>query len=238
MSRTYGEYCALARALDHIGDRWTLLIIRQLLLGPARFKDLLSGLPGIATNLLTQRLRSLEADGLVARTHTSPPDRAAAYELTATGQELEEPIFALIRWGRHWMLRGRDGDDFQASWLLLAFRALSQTARPPLPRTTIAVRCHDTTITLHARPNGVTVRDGPPIHPDLIIEGGPEALLGLFAGAIPLEDAIRDPNLDIEGDQDCLRRLLGRLELAERQQLAAKPSAEAKSRDARSTRHA
>lgn len=211
-SKTYGQYCGLARALDHVGDRWTLLIVRELLLGPARFRDLESGLPGIATNLLTQRLRDLEADGLVARTSTPPPDGAPAYELTEAGHELREAVLALIRWGRHWMLRGPDGDAFQTSWLLLALQALTQALRPPLPALTAAIRCHGTTITLHVRQNDVTVRETDPIDADLTLEGEPDAVLGLFAGAMPLEDA-QHSTLDIEGDQTRLERLLSRLEL-------------------------
>lgn len=211
-SKTYGQYCALARALDHVGDRWTLLIIRELLLGPARFRDLRSGLPGIATNLLTQRLRDLEADGLVARTRMPPPDGAPAYELTDTGHELREAVLALIRWGRHWMLRGPDGDEFRTSWLLIALQALTQALRPPLPRVTAAIRCHGTTITLHVRQNDVTVREGEPIDADLTLEGEPDTVLGLFAGATPLEDT-QHTTLDIQGDQTRLKRLLSRLEL-------------------------
>lgn len=211
MPKTYGQYCALARALDHIGDRWTLLIVRELLLGPARFTDLLGGLPGIATNLLTERLRSLEADGLVRRTPRSPSHRSFAYELTETGRELQEPVHGLIRWGRRWMLDGPDGDHFRVDWLLLALQALTQTARPPLPKVTVAIRCRGTAITLHARRQGIILQRGEPLEPDLAVEGDPDALLGLFAGAIPVESAPRRGGLRIRGNDEPLKSLLVRL---------------------------
>src|SRR5947209_18910424 len=97
--RSYDQYCAIARGLDVIGDRWTLLLVRDLLLGPKRYKDLLSGLPGIGTNLLADRLRDLEGVGLIARTVLPPPAGSTVYQLTESGQALEPPVVALGRCG-------------------------------------------------------------------------------------------------------------------------------------------
>src|SRR5690625_6913914 len=97
MSRDYGQYCGLARALDVVGDRWNLLIVRQLLMAPARYGELRDGLPGIATNLLTDRLRDLENAGVLER-RLSDGGSAISYALTEWGAQLREPIYALVRW--------------------------------------------------------------------------------------------------------------------------------------------
>src|SRR2546427_12402137 len=97
--RSYDQWCAVARSLDVVGERWTLLIVRDLLVGPKRYKDLLIGLPGIGTNLLADRLRELEGAGILRRTVLPPPAGSTVYELTSSGQALEPVILALGRWG-------------------------------------------------------------------------------------------------------------------------------------------
>ena len=97
--RSYGEFCAVARALDVIGDRWTLLIVRELLLRPCRYTDLRDGLPGIATNLLAERLRELEAANVVEREDPEPPVATTLYRLTERGEQLRPVIQQLLRWG-------------------------------------------------------------------------------------------------------------------------------------------
>src|SRR5712691_3728539 len=97
--RSYNQYCALARALDVVGERWTLLLVRELLLGPRRYKDLLDGLPGIGTNLLADRLKHLEDAGMIRRVVLPPPAGSAVYELTELGRRLEPAVFELGRWG-------------------------------------------------------------------------------------------------------------------------------------------
>ncbi|HLF40528.1 MAG TPA: helix-turn-helix domain-containing protein, partial [Acidimicrobiia bacterium] len=124
MTKTYGQFCGLARALDHIGDRWTLLVVRELLVAPARYGDLLGALEGVPTNLLADRLRQLEADGLVVREHDPGDRRRTTYRLTPLGLGLEPALLALIRWGAHWMRTGPEGDRLDPGWLLLALRAL------------------------------------------------------------------------------------------------------------------
>src|SRR5579875_1901967 len=108
--RTYGQYCSIARALDAVGDRWTMLIVRELLLqGACRFTDLKNGLPGIATNLLSARLKELEDAGLVSREDAPPPVATALYSLTADGRALEPVLQALGRWGVRRMTTERAG---------------------------------------------------------------------------------------------------------------------------------
>ncbi len=120
--RTYGQYCGLARSLEVVGDRWNLLIVRQLLIAPARYRDLIDGLPGIATNLLADRLRDLEASGVVER-RLAGEGSVVEYALTPWGAELRQPIESLIRWSTPLMVRGPDGDSFRPEWLALAVRA-------------------------------------------------------------------------------------------------------------------
>src|SRR5205823_3941457 len=123
MSRNYGQYCGLARALDVVGDRWNLLIVRQLLVAPARYRELLNGLPGVATNLLANRLRDLETAGVVER-RLAGEGNAVVYALTPWGAELREPIEGLIRWSAPLMMRGPGGDRFRGEWLVVALPAL------------------------------------------------------------------------------------------------------------------
>src|SRR5689334_519503 len=101
--RSYHQFCGLASALDVVGERWTLLIVRNLLLGPLRYSELLHGLPGITTNLLAKRLREMESHGLIERARSSATDSASAYRLTELGAALEPALHALGSWGWNWM---------------------------------------------------------------------------------------------------------------------------------------
>jgi DNA-binding HxlR family transcriptional regulator len=120
--RSYDQYCGLARALDVLGERWTLLVIRNLLLGPQRYSELLRGLPGITTNLLAKRLQEMEAEGLIERASTSGGDSTSAYRLTLLGQSLEPAIHALGRWGWQRMGKPSARDRRSIDWLLVALR--------------------------------------------------------------------------------------------------------------------
>jgi DNA-binding HxlR family transcriptional regulator len=122
--KSYGQFCGLARALDRIGDRWTLLVIRELLLGPISFRRLQEGLSGVSPALLTQRVNCLIADGLVERNDAPARSKSVEYALTAAGHDLEDAIFELIRWGGRWMLSGPGDDRVDPAWALLALRAL------------------------------------------------------------------------------------------------------------------
>lgn len=123
VSRSYRQYCAVARGLDLVGERWTLLIVRDLLTGPKRYKDLLAGLPGIGTNLLATRLRDLEEQGFVGRRVLPPPAGSTVYELTEVGQALEPVVTALGRWGHRFLGARREGEFLSTNAYLLAMRA-------------------------------------------------------------------------------------------------------------------
>jgi DNA-binding HxlR family transcriptional regulator len=132
--RTYGQYCAVAKALDLIGDRWTLLVVRELLVrGPCRYTDLRNGLPGIATNLLSDRLRQLEDAGILSREEAPPPVATTLFTLTSRGAELAPLLQELMRWGMPLMVDGpAPGDVFRGQWMTWAAEmSLTDTDHDP-----------------------------------------------------------------------------------------------------------
>lgn len=208
--RSYQQYCALARALDHVGGRWTLLIVRELLLGPKRFTDLRDNLPGIATNLLTDRLRALQADGIVRTQELPPPAASAVYQLTDLGHGLEEPVHALIRWGSHWMTAGSGDDAFRPEWLAVALEALG-SGQGLDEEVVVDLRIGSETTRLRFGEGHISV--GAPEKtsaPDLEVACRPETLLGVASGLYRLEDALTD-DLRLAGDdpEGTFRRVFG-----------------------------
>jgi len=120
--RCYRQFCGLARALDVVGERWTLLIVRNLLLGPRRYGDLLDQLPGITTNLLAKRLREMSDAGLIRKTQLPAPAGAIVYELTEEGAALEPVTSELARWGGRFMDRPKRGDTVNLAWGMLSLK--------------------------------------------------------------------------------------------------------------------
>lgn len=198
--RPYGQYCALARGLDVIGDRWVLLIVRELLVGPRRYGELAHGLPGIATNLLADRLRTMQANGLVARTDD---DR---YQLTERGEGLREVVAAIGRWASPLMEGIADGDSFRSYWIAHPVAALFPGVDPARPELSIEVRCGDEPMTIHCAEGRVSVQPGQAAAPDLVLTGPPDATIGLFARQIDAAQA-KARGLAITGDLRLLRRL-------------------------------
>ncbi|MGW5523924.1 winged helix-turn-helix transcriptional regulator [Gordonia sp. NPDC003950] len=203
VSKEYGQYCGLARALDVVGDRWNLLIVRQLLIRPARYSELRSGLPGVATNLLAGRLRELEAAGVIERRLADDAD-GIEYALTAWGRELREPIEGLIRWSTPLMTRGPQGDEFRAEWLELALPAV--LADRPRPRRTVSIRVElpEGTIVITSTRSGFEIggsADGPV---DAVIRTGADVLLGVAVGMLPVD------SLDVDGDRSAVRAVFDR----------------------------
>lgn len=204
MSRDYGQYCGLARALDVVGDRWNLLIVRQLLIGPARFGELREGLSGIATNLLTDRLRDLEAGGVIER-RLSEDSSAIIYALTPWGAQLREPINALIRWSTPLMIRGPEGDEFRPDGLLVALPALFAGRIPADEAVAVGVTVDGVMVQLHASATGVSVGwpDGRDL--DAVLAAEAPFVLGLAAGVLSLDDIATLVHID--GDESALRTL-------------------------------
>lgn len=204
--RSYGQYCGLARALDVVGDRWNLLIVRQLLIAPARYRELLDGLPGVATNLLADRLRELETAGVVER-RLAEESNAVVYALTPWGAELREPVESLIRWSTPLMVRGPGGDRFRAEWLVLPLRALLGGRVTARRSSTVGIAVDGQLVQVRATRSGIEVSPHDGCDLDAVVRADPSIVLGLAAGALTLDDA--RGHVDIEGDEAAVRAVLG-----------------------------
>lgn len=206
--RGYGQYCGLARSLEIVGDRWNLLIVRQLLIGPARYRDLIDGLPGIATNLLADRLRDLETAGVLER-RLADKGSVVEYALTPWGAELREPIESLIRWSAPLMSRGPEGDSFRPEWLALALPALLDARVKIRAAATVGLEVGGAPFQLRATRSGFEVgpRDGR--DPDATVRADPACVLGLAAGALALDDARALGMIEIDGAESAVRAVFG-----------------------------
>lgn len=198
--RSYGQFCGLARALDIVGDRWNLLIVRELLPGTMRYSELKASLAGIATNLLAQRLRSLEANGIVER---QLGDAGVLYALTPWGAALREPMEALGRWGVPLLMAGQGEDSFQPRWLVLALPALLRdvSATPALE---LGLHIEGLLIILRIDQDGPRATVEPGHQPSTILSAAPEIVVGLAAGGLTIDQALAAGSL--RGDAAVLRR--------------------------------
>jgi len=188
--RSYGEYCAVAKSLDVVGNRWTLLIVRELLLrGPARYTDLRDGLPGIATNLLAERLRELEEEGLVARVQAPPPVATTLFRLTPRGEELRPVIERLVLWGMPLMAQQLPNDAVRSHWIGFALESMLSDHDPDGPPLMIELRTGDQPVTLETHDGAVRARFGSADHPDAVLAGPPKPIAGFLIGWIELADA-------------------------------------------------
>ena len=205
--RSYNQYCAIAKALDVIGDRWNLLIVRELLLqGPCRYTDLLHGLPGIATNLLSDRLRDLEDAGVITREEAPPPIATTLFRLTPRGLELKEVVHELGRWGAPLMAERDEQDVYRDSWLALPVSLFVKDRTPHEPPVTIELRAGTEPITVETRHGKLQTRPGGVDKPDLILTGAPELVVGLLTGELSLSSA-RTRGLRAQGNTKVLARL-------------------------------
>ena len=200
--KSYGQFCGLARSLDRIGDRWALLIIRELLLGERTFRELLAALDGISPTVLTQRLAQLAEDGLVVRNAAPPRSKSVIYSLTDGGRALERTIVELIRWGSRWMLDGPGDDRSEPRWAPLALRALLEGRPSRRGLIHLDVEGVGVTITGSARRRRVTT--GLTGSPDATIAASLPVLLAIAADATTLEAA----GVTVSGDSDIAGDLL------------------------------
>jgi len=205
MSRDYGQYCGLARSLDVVGDRWNLLIVRQLLMGPARYGELREGLSGIATNLLTDRLRDLETAGVIER-QLSGDSSAITYALTEWGAQLREPINALVRWSTPLMIRGPENDEFRPEWLLVALPALFEGRVPTDHSATVGIVVDGAMVQLRATESGIVVSNPDGRELAAVLTANAHLVLGLATGMLSLDD-VRTV-VDIDGNESALRCFL------------------------------
>jgi DNA-binding HxlR family transcriptional regulator len=211
--RSYGQYCGVAHALDLVGERWALLVLRDLLLGPKRFTDLRRSLPGIGASMLSARLKELEQAGVVTRRRLPPPAASTVYELTDYGRELEDILLALGRWGARSM-GPRTGDTaLVAEWLAVALVAYFQSAAAAGVTATFELRVADTTFHARVEDCRLEMRHGEAAAPDLVLETDEATLLALFAGLVAPGDAVARGAVRMEGEEDLIESLLAMFRL-------------------------
>jgi len=201
----YAQFCPLARATEILGERWTLLVVRELLLGPKRFADLRGPLAGISSSVLADRLLRLEERGLVARRRLPAPASALVYELTSTGRALLPVVVELVRWGLRFLAPPRAGDRIEPHWVRLGLMACARRNAAPARRFNVTLPDSDGDVAFHVAggPHGTVVHESPS-EADASIRGAPLVLLGMAAGSIDPRDAIRSGALRARGDVDAL----------------------------------
>ena len=205
--RSYDEYCAIAKSLDVVGDRWTLLIVRELALrGPARYTDVRNGLPGIASNLLAERLRELERAGVLAREDAPPPIATTLFRLTPRGDELRSVLDALFRWGMPLMTEQRPDDAVRSHWLAGALEAMLTDRHPDGPPVTVELQTGDQPIVLWAQDGAIRARLASAEDPDATLAGPPMPIMGLLLGRLDLADA-KARGVTVQGEPAVLDRL-------------------------------
>jgi DNA-binding HxlR family transcriptional regulator len=205
-NRSYGDGCGVARSLDAIGERWALLIVRELLLGPKRFNDLLAGLAGASPNVVSQRLRELIDHEVVRQRDLGPPARVRLYELTDWGRELEPVILHLGQWG----IRGPapDGAQLSPDSLMLAVKA---TADPAQVTGQYEFRIGTETFTVGASDGAIQIQRGTADQPDATLTTDAATLSAVFLAQCSLAEATDAGNLRVDGEPEAARKLAGLL---------------------------
>ncbi|WP_068031473.1 winged helix-turn-helix transcriptional regulator [Nocardia mexicana] len=187
--RSYDHYCAASRALDVVGDRWSLLVIRELCSGPRRYSDLFADLPGISTDVLAARLRDLERDGVLTRHRAGPRGATAAYELTPEGAALRPVLEALSAWGTPLLGERRATDAVRAHWFALPLgRAIARR----IEAGTVTVTIGETVFHVVVDDTGIAHRDGPAPDPDMELRLDMATATAVATGTRSLADVVPD----------------------------------------------
>ncbi|HVR21036.1 MAG TPA: winged helix-turn-helix transcriptional regulator [Polyangiaceae bacterium] len=205
--RSYGQFCSLARALDRLGERWTLLIVRNLLLGPRRYSELLSELPGITTNLLAERLKGMQSSGLIARRALSASDRSSVYELTALGAALEPAIMELGRWGGRFMDAPKKDDTVNIGWGLLSLKRRYRGGHSLVAGFRIGERHFE----LAFSPAYLAVAERAAVRPDVSVSGELAAFQDWLFRQGSASKLRRSGRLNVEGDARAWKRVISAL---------------------------
>jgi DNA-binding HxlR family transcriptional regulator len=205
--RSYNEYCAIAKSLDVVGDRWTLLIVRELAFqGASRYTDLRNGLPGIASNLLAERLRELEHAGVITREDAPPPVATTLFRLAPRGEELRPVLEGLFRWGMPLMAEQKPDDAVRSHWLAGALGTILNDRQPDAPPVTVELHTGDQPIVLQAQNGTVRTRLGSAENPDVTLAGPPMPIMGLLLGRLELVDA-KARGVSVQGEPAILDRI-------------------------------
>jgi DNA-binding HxlR family transcriptional regulator/putative sterol carrier protein len=215
--RSYHQFCPAARALDLVGERWSLLVVRELLTGPKRYTDLQEGLPGIGPNVLADRLRSLETAGLLRKRRLPPPAASTVYELTELGSGLRPVLSGLFRWGLQLMGTPTGHDTIKAAYWIPAIQAAARPDSGPADiDDTYEFRVGDETIAVVAKGGTIEVRPGAAESPDLVLHTDPETFARLGLGRMTPTEAVEAGSLSIEGDPGAAERCAAIFDLGDR----------------------
>jgi DNA-binding HxlR family transcriptional regulator/putative sterol carrier protein len=207
VARSYDQYCGLAKALEVIGGRWTLLVARELLTGPKRYSDLLAGIPGISTDLLATRLRDLEAADVVLKRTMPPPAASTVYELTEFGRGLAGPVGALAAWGATLLGARQPREAFRASWLVLPLRAMFRPELAQHVDLCCQYRVSGDSATLRIAGGQIDILDDPAPEPDVVITTDPDTLVHIGNRTLAVRTALADGRLQVEGDSEAIKAL-------------------------------
>lgn len=201
----YPQFCALARAAEMLGERWTLLIVRELLLGSKRFSDLRERLDGISPSVLAERLARVEALGLVRRSELPPPAASTVYELTEHGRALRPAVYELIRWGGRFLFPARRGERVEPEWMVLALAACARRGASPPRAFLLRIRQGPKEATIHVTggPTGTVVTDRP-TPADVTIVATVPTILALMSGTVSPPAALEQGRIEVTGDRTAL----------------------------------
>lgn len=212
--RRYRDACGTAQGLDLVGERWTLLVVRELLLGPKRFTDLRGGLPGISTNILADRLEMLEMSGVARRRTLPAPAASKVYELTDWGKDLEPVVAAIGRWGVRSPWRSEE-DEIGVDGLMVSFRTMFDPEVAGDLEARYEVVLDDQVFGLEVENGSIRVYRGAPSDPDVRIETDVDTLAALVYEGGDLDEALRSGDVEIEGDRSAVERLTSLFQLPE-----------------------
>ncbi|MDX6692397.1 MAG: hypothetical protein QOG15_3854 [Solirubrobacteraceae bacterium] len=213
--RTYGDACGISRALDLVGERWALLVIRELLLGPKRFTDIREGLPHLSPDVLAQRLRELEQANLVARRRLPPPVSTQVYELTTRGAALEPALIELGRWGGANADPPTEGMGMSLEAHIVSLRTLFRPDLAGDMDAIVELRLGDHRYRVTVRDGGIEAVRGEATSPHATIDTDPGTLIAVLHGHRTLADALKTGDISYEGDAKVVKRFLGLFPLPE-----------------------
>jgi len=200
--KRFDQYCPVVHALSLVGERWSLLVIRELLHGPKRYTDLANGLPGIGTNILAARLRDLEEGGIVRKRKLPPPAASTVYELTEYGTELKEALYALARWGARTLGPPKADDELYPEWGVNALPALFNAEEARGLTETYMLRVDGDVFTARIVSGSLEVSVGAAEDADLVVEVDMDTFFALAAGELELRDAVAQGRARAEGGPD------------------------------------
>ncbi|MGO9976001.1 MAG: winged helix-turn-helix transcriptional regulator [Solirubrobacteraceae bacterium] len=203
----YQQYCGAARALDVIGDRWTLLIVRELMLGPRRFTDLIDGLPGISRNLLTERLRDLEREGIIAREELPPPAARQVYQLTEDGRDLASAMVPLVAWGARRLGDRKPNESFRAHWAALAMVTFADREAAQEVSETYQYLVGRTAFHFIVDAGTIQLRHGRAENPAVTLTTDEETWADIASGKTTATTAAAAGSMQLTGDPEAVMRL-------------------------------